>query len=388
MTHEVKEGGSSSRSAPRTWRPARVLRFGLLVLVALLVWGFARYRLHEVATEALAPLVRPGDTLLVRRVDCREGDPARWDVVLAPDPGSSTSAPDVRRVIGLAGEHLRLVRGGLWSRTASTWTRLRRPEALQAASFVPVYPLEGVALDPPLAFVCEGAWAVVGAGRLRFGGGGVARATYADAITTTSRADVPSAVGERVDDIRVRLDLTPAASSEVEIAWRAPAGWSARLTLSTGNGPRAQGLRVERRDLVSTQTWSQGLRRGDTTGVALEAVDGEVRVRLNGRVVQRVDLGLVAPPEQAVGPQALSLGAQGDALDVDRLRIDRVRGWRTTPRLQRDAGLRVPEGAVLVAGDPSAPDAEDAVATVVSWRELLGRADRILLPWSRRGPLR
>lgn len=388
MTHEATERGSSSTPRKRLRRVARVLRFGLLLLVALLVWGVARYRLHEVSTEALVPFVRPGDTILVRRVDCRDADPARWDVVLVPAANASSGTADVRRVIGLAGEHVRIVRGGLWSRTASTWRRERRPEALRDEGFVAVYPLDGVALDPLGAFECEGAWRVVGPGHLRFGGGGVARAYYADAITTTSRADVPSAVGERVDDIRLRFDLTPAGSSDVEIAWRAPIGLSVLLTLSTRDGPRAQGLRLERRAAVSTQTWSEGLRRGETTRLGLDVVDGEVIVRLDDRVVQRAAFGLAAPLEELIQPQVLGLGARGDALEVDRLRIEQIRGWRATPRLQRQGGFQVPDRAILVTGDPSAPDALGAIDAVVPWKEVRGRADRILWPWSRRGRVR
>ena len=401
MTRDARDESTAAPAVGPRRRLRRILLLLAVLPLGLLAWGAVGYRLHRVTTVAMTPLLRPGDRVLVRRSAQARSGPGRWDVVLVRPPDGGPSAGRLGRIVGLPGERIRLTRGELWLEepTSATWRRLERPAALRERLYVPVYPWRGVALDVAGAFLCEGGWAVRGPGHLAFAGGTLGRATYVDAITQTTRADVPTTRGEKVDDLRVRLEVTPQAATDFELVWQAPAGWRAVLSLSTEQASRGQGLRVTERGVVGTQRLSSSLTVGRTTAVELEAVDGTVVVRLDGDVAARTRLssrqGPVAESPQA---QALALAARGGALEVRALRIDRNRAFAGPPALGGE-GVTVPAGQVLVLGDrgPHAlgdpTPARDAPAggelgALVPTSALVGRAELVLWPLDRLGRVR
>jgi signal peptidase I len=82
----------------------------LLVLAAVLVRAYVAEP-FAIPSESMAPTLRPGDHVLVEKLSSRFGSPRRGDLVVfrAPDGGSLA----VKRVVGLAGDHVAIEDGVL-----------------------------------------------------------------------------------------------------------------------------------------------------------------------------------------------------------------------------------------------------------------------------------
>ncbi|MGW4562212.1 signal peptidase I [Streptomyces sp. NPDC004561] len=77
---------------------------GLALLAGAVVYTLANYSMVTVSGNSMRPAFRPGDQLLIERIDATEI--RRGDVVLIDPPERHMTEPVLRRVIGMGGDHV------------------------------------------------------------------------------------------------------------------------------------------------------------------------------------------------------------------------------------------------------------------------------------------
>lgn len=103
-----------------------------------------RFDLNNVKTNT-------GDRILVLKYIYRFMEPRRWDVVVFKNP-ENASDNYIKRLIGLPGEQIWIVRGNIYTRPLDdedgTWQIQRKTEDAQAAVWQPIYYSRYVPMDP------------------------------------------------------------------------------------------------------------------------------------------------------------------------------------------------------------------------------------------------
>jgi signal peptidase I len=86
----------------------------LATVAGLLLAAILANRRISVSGRSMAPLLEPGERVLVDRLAYRRGPPKRGDVALVR--GGATDAPDLllKRIVGLPGETVAVQRDRLW----------------------------------------------------------------------------------------------------------------------------------------------------------------------------------------------------------------------------------------------------------------------------------
>ncbi|OIK01635.1 signal peptidase I [Streptomyces colonosanans] len=78
--------------------------FGLALLVGVIVYTLANYKMVTETGDSMRPTFRPGDRLLIEQIDATEI--RRGDVVLIDPPERYMAEPVLRRIIGIGGDHV------------------------------------------------------------------------------------------------------------------------------------------------------------------------------------------------------------------------------------------------------------------------------------------
>lgn len=96
-----------------------VLPIAVAITLALLIQA-AIAKPYEIPTESMDPTIRPGDRVIANRLIYHFRDISRGDIVVFHptdvarqecEPGSTSSTPFVKRVIGLPGDQVQLLAG-------------------------------------------------------------------------------------------------------------------------------------------------------------------------------------------------------------------------------------------------------------------------------------
>jgi len=92
--------------------------------------------------------IQPGDRILVLKYIYAFTEPRRWDVVVFRNP-EQPAQNYIKRLIGLPNEHLRIVRGNIYTSTdqGKSWQVQAKPPRVQREVWQPVYHSKYVPLD-------------------------------------------------------------------------------------------------------------------------------------------------------------------------------------------------------------------------------------------------
>ena len=320
----------------------------------------------------------PGDRILVDKLAYLFHGPERWDVVVFRYP-LDRSRNFIKRVTGLPGEDLRIVRGDVWVRRhgrPGDFHPARKPRRVREQLYTQVYPPaedaerqrakdywrygeRGPAFDVASwrEFVFAGGEASPGRAPLS------ASLDYGVRITDQTRWEEITGLGPRDDqgapvaDVRVSCEVLAEAPAAIEISWRSGDGRHALVRLaSEGLDPsKAVGG-------VNEAPLRRALVPGRRMRLEMEAVDGDVHAWVDGDEVAVVaDEQPLAEVERrveegALERQELRLTASGGRLAVHDVRVDRdlyYTGRKEDFSNLPESGksVEVPEGSWFMMGD-------------------------------------
>jgi signal peptidase I len=376
--------GPRERSALATVRDnLEAIAFALVL--ALLLRHFC-IEVFKIPTGSMWPTLygddastRPatvGDRILVDKLAYLFHGPERWDVVVFRYP-LDRSRNFIKRVTGLPGEDLRILRGDVWTRRHGTgeYHVARKPRSVREQLYTQVYPpaedserqqvswywRDDASRGPSFRveswneFVFDGA--IPGPGMPPLS----ASLRYVSPITDLmrwERVQTSPPLGPReqngtpVADVRVTCEVLAKAAGAFEISWRSGDGRLALLRLaSDGVTPSSQAAASGTR----TTAISARLVPGKRVRLELESVDGDVHAWVDGTEVATIadEMPIEEVEKVILGEQDLRLRASGGAMTVTDVHVDHDL-YYTGPR-EDGPGLQepieVPDDAWFMMGD-------------------------------------
>ena len=350
--------------------------FAVAIVMALVIKHFC-LEAFRIPTESMAPTLlgesraanHNEDRILVDKWAYLFEGPKRGDVMVFRYP-LDQSRNFIKRVAGLPGEWLKIWRGDLWTRRSESepWVIATKRRRVREQVYDTVYPpratsdgIGEVAGSVGSWWAAEDrldAWRVESLGRFEFEGGAPGRLSYARRLSGTD--------DEAVRDMRVRFRVTPRGPGALALTWSPHGSWRTTLRLVCGTGAGdASGLAFAQGDReIRSLALDLALAAGRPSDVEWEVVDGEVHVHLDGEE-RRVEP--FAPPEddEAQGSaQPLSLTANGSALTIENLRIDRDLEYSKGTEERRPdlaTGFRVPDDSYFMLGDNTGSSSDSRV---------------------------
>ena len=340
----------------------------IAIVMALVIRHFC-VEAFEIPTRSMEPTLhgaqdhKVGDRILVDKSAYLFTDPKRWDVVVFRYP-LDRSRNFIKRLVGLPGEQLRIGSDGgdIWikPRGADAFRIARKPRRVRDALYAPVYPPQpdmiprrperaehdfGQGGDGMWSYweadeAGRAQWDLEDERRMRFKGGARARLSARNPITTSSTPrswHLSQHSAERVRDLRVAGTVKPVAApnnqpagpaalppSSLQLRWQPDERYEYGLTLRSEGAPGGSeawvlrdGLDVHRRPITAT------LKAGTSIRFELEAVDGDLRIHIDGHEVLELPDGRTIDEESSSNEQELIWEASGAALDLTEVRIDR-----------------------------------------------------------------
>ncbi|MGE0193519.1 MAG: signal peptidase I [Planctomycetota bacterium] len=326
-----------------------------------------------------------GDRILVDKFANWLRDPRRWEIWVFRFP-LDRSRNFIKRVVGLPGDHLKIGSedGDIWvAKSADApYEIARKPRRVRESLYRPVYPpdaagerdkemsfdggSEGLGIasrwfrvegDAPDAFRLDAL------DRFEYRGGTTATLVARNPILTSTDPDTWNQSwrnGTPARDIRVRARLVPTQDrestvppSEVRIAWRPDGYYEYRLTL--GSTPGSSTARILVEDAVLREVRLDAVWDGrHARTVELEAVDGDLRVHVDGRELAVLPDGRPFRRRHAQVAQRLAIQATGTPFALAGLHIDRDIAYQSSwsPRGSgAEDGVALPAGQYLMIGD-------------------------------------
>lgn len=310
---------------------------------------------------------RVGDRILVDKWAYFLSGPARWDVVVFRYP-LNESKHFIKRVAGLGGEWIRIVRGDLWTRRSEEepWRIATKRRHARDELYLPVYPPEpsekggtwNQMSDPSDYWQTGDGWSVHGYRELAFAGGSHSAAVFRKRIgeSTTTRSYDILGDSSLVRDVRFRMTLHPEAAAVVVLRWKTSEDAVVELRLAPPGDETGSSVMTRQGGVEVTQVLPVRLVPERTMEVELECVDGQVYVRLDGRehahLDERRQIDEVRPLEDYV--QRFEIEAEGGAVVMGDIAVDRDVHYipKSMPGLgPGDRGVRIPIDHYFMLGD-------------------------------------
>lgn len=308
--------------------------FTIALIMALVIKHFC-VEAFKIPTGSMEPTLlgeknNPvGDRILVDKLAYLTHGPQRWDVVVFRFP-LNQSKHFIKRVAGVGGEYLRILRGDLWVRSSKDepWRIATKPRRVREELYLPVFPVEGQpGTDPETFWRPDGAWSVRSQDRLRFEGGEAAGIELLKKVGRLSSNgwEGVHASGSLVRDVRFRLRARPEGRSTLTLVWRTANDEEAFVRLAApdeGEGAVA-GIRHPGRSAREALPAVWGPDR--SVDVELECVDGRVHVHLDGAEVATFEEPRTIGSDRELGDftQSFTLQAEGAPVAIEHFRVDR-----------------------------------------------------------------
>ena len=363
------------------WFRDNLEAFAFAILLALLLRHLC-VEVFKIPTSSMEPTLfgdhssrhpkTAGDRIIVEKTAYVFHGPERWDVAVFRFPLDWTRN-FIKRVAGLPGESLRIVRGDLWvAKTPSddrppTYHPARKPKRVRDQLYASLYPPRtsdasrlpswywrdetvGGSGWKPLASFAEFAFAgdvearvgvPVPAAILAYG--------YLIRDTSETSSDPSTSDGFATPDIRVRGTITTHGPADVLLEWHPGDGRVHAMRLATaGRGA----------SLASTARGNRALPALPETGATafeFESVDGDLRVAIDGEEVavlpDEITLEKAELAAEPSDPQRLTFSVRGSPLELRDVTVAHDLYYTSEGRPETGDAWRIPDDAYFMLGD-------------------------------------
>lgn len=351
----------------------------MAVVIALLFKSFI-LEVSKIPSGSMQPTLMGSpeasifDRVLVDKLAFHLRDPKRFEIVVFKHP-LERSRIMVKRVVGMPGEELKIEYGDLWTRGGpdAEWSLLRRPPSVQAEMW------KKLDVDEPN----RSSWSVISGGRdwrltgreVSAGGDGRVRFRdeagpvldrYTDGYPDSLRGDISARGGQQhaVGDLRVTGEIRCLIGTEqvtIELTEGART-YAFHLPGPAANAQAAPGIEVRADENTEQRAEAWRLPADRTVRFAVQNLDDELRLELDGEVVLTMD---VPPAEDQKAYVTVALRGEG-------AKLSDLQVFRDTYYLAaRNGEFEIPDGNYVMLGDNTqdSADSRDWRAIKFAWTE-------------------
>lgn len=323
---------SGTKTNRRPWRDAiEGITVAIVMAVFLKYFIVEAYRIPSGSMQPTlmgSPETGVFDRILVDKLAYHFRDPKRWEIVVFKHPLNRGLAM-IKRIVGMPGESLRIRHGDLWTRSNpdEPWGVLRRPESVQRGMWRRIETADRWTQGQDGA-----AWSVEGndvsapgPGAIGFPGPDLSiKNEYVDGYPTRIARRVhrrTQAAGRHdVGDLRLSGEIAPQASCRaVELVLsEGRRRYHFRLPGPAAEPDQAPSIVVEGEESSDAHADPWRLEAGRRTSFAVQNLDDELRLELDGEVLLRLEV-----PTATLQRSRVDLSLEGGGGDFHDLRLAR-----------------------------------------------------------------
>jgi hypothetical protein len=272
----------------------------------------------------------------------------------------------IKRVGGVGGDWIKIVRGDIWVRRGDdeTYRIATKRRRVRDELYLPVYPPGGDSpWKKPADEYWDGGdgWSVPDAkdfGRLAFAGGEAATITFQKRIgdTTSDTSTRLMAEGDLVRDARFQMRVLAEEAASITLRWATAEDRDVAFRLAIGSTEGGSAVSARDPDREEVRELDLALVPGTPIDVELEVVDGHVYAHVDGKERVVIDRQLTLDDGRRLEDfdQRFEIEAAGGPIVITDIRVQRDVEYtrREMTELTADGpGLQVPEGHFFMLGD-------------------------------------